>query len=628
MYNFEMRPFRIWCAKVLPLVYDESLSYYELLCKVLRHLNLAIEDINELKQIVEGGLDIEEIVEEKIDELVENGTMDKILENSIGNNKPGISYTTNPIFDFNEFADELYLKYHPNDLSDWDATKIKTLWDGLISANAGNSIYRPFSKVNAFEVSEGVYSPAYVWRARKNYQTTHFGEYARESVRYKTKYGMISNEIGGEPTFLITVGDRGGDKNNEAVFYELFKAWTEGKYNGDYILNNYNFIILPLINYIDQDAGSGDSLRNQFVCGYSEFVSTNPTMCNKIETFFDSGVRNIISSITCEDIDADEKWRYNQKIVHINIANFTWSGDDMYWDEESQSFKPLYTDEDEHGYGIVYRGHTIRENNSEKILFDASMAMMEQVKEFAPKLFAGDKPSGTSQVHIGNNSYHSIISASSQNGYKCLNLELPRRVGETWEEYSEERGTAVNSGNTNTKNTFLLGLMGVYNTVISAMKYLDMPLARIYSDLWSLGFWIYNGGLDSSGNHAKYEDSDVTKPYKKIDIDDVIKRLPPGSIGEFSLYQYTYGTSPNAHYADMSMFYENLPKNKGGVLFIQRGEANEGLELSVASKKGKVEYYPSEYYVSAGEASRYYYGKIQNDGSVTAWYYVDGEVVE
>ena len=34
-----LQPFRYWCQKVLPLVYDDSLSYYELLCKVVEFLN-------------------------------------------------------------------------------------------------------------------------------------------------------------------------------------------------------------------------------------------------------------------------------------------------------------------------------------------------------------------------------------------------------------------------------------------------------------------------------------------------------------------------------------------------------------------------------------------------------------
>lgn len=31
--------FRFWCYKVLPLVYDNSLSYYEVLCKVVKYIN-------------------------------------------------------------------------------------------------------------------------------------------------------------------------------------------------------------------------------------------------------------------------------------------------------------------------------------------------------------------------------------------------------------------------------------------------------------------------------------------------------------------------------------------------------------------------------------------------------------
>lgn len=38
--------FRFWCQKVLPLVYDNSLSYYEVLCKVVDVLNKVIEQSN------------------------------------------------------------------------------------------------------------------------------------------------------------------------------------------------------------------------------------------------------------------------------------------------------------------------------------------------------------------------------------------------------------------------------------------------------------------------------------------------------------------------------------------------------------------------------------------------------
>lgn len=36
--------FRFWCQKILPLVYDESLSYYEILCKIVKHINDLIDN--------------------------------------------------------------------------------------------------------------------------------------------------------------------------------------------------------------------------------------------------------------------------------------------------------------------------------------------------------------------------------------------------------------------------------------------------------------------------------------------------------------------------------------------------------------------------------------------------------
>lgn len=43
---------RIWCFKVLPLVYDDSLSYYEVLCKVIAKLNEMIDSMQELNDTV------------------------------------------------------------------------------------------------------------------------------------------------------------------------------------------------------------------------------------------------------------------------------------------------------------------------------------------------------------------------------------------------------------------------------------------------------------------------------------------------------------------------------------------------------------------------------------------------
>ena len=52
-----LKHFKFWCYKVLPLVYDDSLSYYEVLCKVVDYINKLIDqdkvfadEIEELRQ--------------------------------------------------------------------------------------------------------------------------------------------------------------------------------------------------------------------------------------------------------------------------------------------------------------------------------------------------------------------------------------------------------------------------------------------------------------------------------------------------------------------------------------------------------------------------------------------------
>ena len=55
-----MRTFNLNCYKILPLVYDESLSYYEVLCKLVKTTNdiiTKISDYDEVKSTVENLLE-------------------------------------------------------------------------------------------------------------------------------------------------------------------------------------------------------------------------------------------------------------------------------------------------------------------------------------------------------------------------------------------------------------------------------------------------------------------------------------------------------------------------------------------------------------------------------------------
>lgn len=84
-------PFRFWCQKVLPLVYDDSLSYYELLCKVVCKLNELAENQNNLSdEIKEVAADLDDfknqvpgMIEAKVEEWLNNYITTHGLVNSV-----------------------------------------------------------------------------------------------------------------------------------------------------------------------------------------------------------------------------------------------------------------------------------------------------------------------------------------------------------------------------------------------------------------------------------------------------------------------------------------------------------------------------------------------------------------
>lgn len=88
--------FRFWCQKVLPTVYDDSLSYYELLCKVVNYLNDVIENVDTTNTNVDSiynsvvqlqnyvnnyfdNLNLQDEINAKLDEYVADGTLTNIL---------------------------------------------------------------------------------------------------------------------------------------------------------------------------------------------------------------------------------------------------------------------------------------------------------------------------------------------------------------------------------------------------------------------------------------------------------------------------------------------------------------------------------------------------------------------
>lgn len=73
---------RYWCQKILPAVYDDSLSYYELLCKVVDKLNEVVEQTNSNSDaIVELNRMFTEYIEHGYDDFYEQQINDWVAAN-------------------------------------------------------------------------------------------------------------------------------------------------------------------------------------------------------------------------------------------------------------------------------------------------------------------------------------------------------------------------------------------------------------------------------------------------------------------------------------------------------------------------------------------------------------------
>ena len=65
-------PFGFWCHKVLPLVYDDSLSYYEVLCRMRDYINNLIKSDTELAESIGELQDAVEEIQKWIDNYDES----------------------------------------------------------------------------------------------------------------------------------------------------------------------------------------------------------------------------------------------------------------------------------------------------------------------------------------------------------------------------------------------------------------------------------------------------------------------------------------------------------------------------------------------------------------------------
>ena len=85
-------PYYLWCQKVLPLVYDDSLSYYETICKLINVVNEVIEKIQENDETIYQYVDEAILSVEKRCKDYSDNEINKLLSQVVKNTNAIYSY--------------------------------------------------------------------------------------------------------------------------------------------------------------------------------------------------------------------------------------------------------------------------------------------------------------------------------------------------------------------------------------------------------------------------------------------------------------------------------------------------------------------------------------------------------
>lgn len=163
MGNYKtLQPFRYWCQKVLPLVYDDILSYYELLCKVVDYLNKTMEDVetlhgdvtnlhtayDELQSYVNNyfsTLDVQEEINSKLDNMASNGELYEIIRRYTD---PIVNEQNEKIKVLKARMDTFASLPQGSTSGDAELTDIRVGYDGKTYPSAGDAVRGQVSKLN------------------------------------------------------------------------------------------------------------------------------------------------------------------------------------------------------------------------------------------------------------------------------------------------------------------------------------------------------------------------------------------------------------------------------------------------------------------------------------------------
>lgn len=235
---------RFWCQKVLPLVYDNSLSYYELLCKVVTKLNEVIDTTNDLEA------NLEKMVDQILQEWLDSGKFNDIIYNAVDF---GFSRVTGPMAYPKAKTDNVYIDSNKTAM----LNEFYSLYDGFGTAFTKELI--------ATDAVDGL--PMYCYRRPSG--ISQYGE----------SYNLLTAAADCDPTLILLSGIHGNERNSILGLYNFVKYILES--DETYYRDNFNLVIVPCcnpygINHNTRNNEHDVNINRNFPAGWEDYIGTEP----------------------------------------------------------------------------------------------------------------------------------------------------------------------------------------------------------------------------------------------------------------------------------------------------------------------------------------------------------------
>lgn len=332
-----VRPFRFWCQKVMPLVYDDSLSYYELLCKLVHHLNELGENVNVHTETLDfliktyedfvDTLNVKELVDNKLDEMASDGTLESMVNSTLANYQGAQAVILSEHIENHGMQGACYIGnnkivYYTVGSSDtgelicFNISTFAEVWRHSLKLEHGNTI--TYNRNN-----DSIYVTGCFSQSDPNVISKHIFKIKMSNPSIidatitlnRGSYSLVYNESTNRYYSVSNWGVVDGDANRVYVYDSEFNE-----------IEYFDLDVSPCVTYKKSWQGLGLALENKI---YTVNYESNQTigvysLTGKLISAYN--VPKIISGYKEVTEIENIVYDFDRDLVYIGFSSFAWSG--------------------------------------------------------------------------------------------------------------------------------------------------------------------------------------------------------------------------------------------------------------------------------------------------------------